>query len=99
MLESFFKKAAGLEVRKSFKRRLQHRCFPVNIAKFLKTAFSIKQLWWLLLELRYNFQISENSMTLTYLMTLSRSVPATLVSIHMRFPMNTYKVREPLGEN
>ena len=22
---------------------------------------------------------------------LSRSIPATLVSIHMRFPMNTYK--------
>ena len=22
-----------------YKKRLQHRCFPVNIAKFLKTAF------------------------------------------------------------
>ena len=28
---------------------LQHRCFPVNIAKFLKTAFSIEHLLWLLL--------------------------------------------------
>ena len=59
MLESFFKKVAYLEARKSNKRRLQHRCFHVNIAKFLKTAFSIEQLWWLLLELR----IYENSMT------------------------------------
>ena len=32
-----------------FKKRLQHRSFPVNIAKFLKTAFFIEQLRWLLL--------------------------------------------------
>ena len=31
------------------KRRTQHRCFPVNIAKFLRTAFFIKHLFWLLL--------------------------------------------------
>ena len=30
------------------KKRLQHRCFPVNIAKFLQTLFSIEHLWWLL---------------------------------------------------
>ena len=53
MLESVFKNVAGLEARKSIKRRLQHRCFPVNTAKFLRTAFSIEQIWWLLLELRY----------------------------------------------
>ena len=53
VLESLFKKVAGLKARKSIKRRLQHRCFPVNIAKFLKTAFSIEHLWWLLLELRH----------------------------------------------
>ena len=32
------------------KKRLQHRCFPANIAKFLKTTFFIKHLWWLLLK-------------------------------------------------
>ena len=26
------------------KKRLQHRCFPVNIAKFLRTASSIEHL-------------------------------------------------------
>ena len=57
MLESLCKKVAGLEARKSFKRRVQHRCFPVNIAKFLITAFSIEQLWWLLLELRHFFSL------------------------------------------
>ena len=31
------------------KKRLQHRCFPVNIAKFLRTLFFIAHLRWLLL--------------------------------------------------
>ena len=57
VLESLFKKVAGLEARKSIKERLQHRCFPVNIAKFLRTAFSIEQLWWLLLKLRHFFSL------------------------------------------
>ena len=64
VLESLLKKVAGLEARKSIKSRLQHRFFPVNIAKFLKTAFSIEQLWWLLLEI-HNFKIYEYSMTQT----------------------------------
>ena len=57
VLESLFKKVADLEAHKSIKRRLQHRCFPVNIAKFLSTAFSIAHLWWLLLELRHFFSL------------------------------------------
>ena len=32
------------------KKILQHRCFPVNIAEFLRTDFCIEQLWWLLLD-------------------------------------------------
>ena len=31
------------------KKRLQHRCFVVNIAKLFRTAFSTEHLWWLLL--------------------------------------------------
>ena len=30
-------------------KRLWHRCFPVNFAKFLRTALFIEYLWWLLL--------------------------------------------------
>ena len=55
--ECFFRKVAGLEPCKSIKRRLQYRCFPVNIPKLLKKAFSIGQIWWLLLELRYFFSL------------------------------------------
>ena len=32
-----------------FKKRLQHRCFPKNIAKILITTFFTEHLWWLLL--------------------------------------------------
>ena len=31
-------KVTGLEARKPIKRRLRHRCFLVNIAKFLRAA-------------------------------------------------------------
>ena len=31
------------------KKRLWHRRFPVNFAKFLRTPFFIEHLWWLLL--------------------------------------------------
>ena len=37
MLESLFNKVAGLQACIFIKKRFQHRCFPVNIAKFLKT--------------------------------------------------------------
>ena len=30
-----------------FKKRLRHRCFPVNFAKLLKTPFLIEQIRWL----------------------------------------------------
>ena len=38
-----------LRVCKSIKRRFQHKCFPVNIAKCLRTAFFIEHLRWLFL--------------------------------------------------
>ena len=37
MLESLFDKVAALQPSNFIKERLQHRCFPVNIAKFLTT--------------------------------------------------------------
>ena len=37
------------------KKRLQHGCFPVKIAKVLRTASFIKHLRWLLLGLKENY--------------------------------------------
>ena len=36
VLQSLFKKVAGLKACKFIKKRPQHRCFPVNIAKCLR---------------------------------------------------------------
>ena len=54
MLEPLFNKVAGLKAYNFIKKRLQHRCFPVNIAKLLRTAFFIEQLRWLLLDFLKN---------------------------------------------
>ena len=49
VLESISNKAAGLKVCNSIKKRLQHSCLPVKLAKFLKTTFSKQEFRWLLL--------------------------------------------------
>ena len=47
----FFNKVAGLRPASFLKKRLWHRCFPVNFVNFLRTPFLIEHLWWLLLHL------------------------------------------------
>ena len=44
----------GLQSCDFIEKRHQHRCFPVSIAKFLRTAFSIEYLWLLLLSFLQN---------------------------------------------
>ena len=44
----FFNKVAGSPAT-LLRKRLWHRCFPVNFAKFLRTFFFIEHLRWLLL--------------------------------------------------
>ena len=46
----FFNKVAGLKPATLLKKRLWHRCFPVNFVKFLRTPFFTEHLWWLLLD-------------------------------------------------
>ena len=45
----FLNKVAGLKPATLLKKRLWHRCFPVNFAKFLRTPFPTEHLRWLLL--------------------------------------------------
>ena len=49
ILDSLFNEAAGVQTNNFIKMWLQQRCFPVNVANFLRTAFSIEHLRWLLL--------------------------------------------------
>ena len=39
MLESLFNKVTGFQASNFIKKRLQHRCFPVKLVKFLRTPF------------------------------------------------------------
>ena len=50
------------------KKRLWHRCFPVNFAKFLKTPFFTEHLWWLLLK-HYLVLLSDNSFQAIFIQT------------------------------
>ena len=49
VMETLLNKVADLKACKFIKKWLQHRCFPKNTAKFLRTAFSTEHLQWLLL--------------------------------------------------
>ena len=40
----FFNKVVDLRPAALFKKRLWHRCFPVNFAKFLRTSFFTEHL-------------------------------------------------------
>ena len=48
-LNSLFNKVARLQTCNFIKKWSQHRYFPVNVANFLITAFSLEHLRWLLL--------------------------------------------------
>ena len=39
MLESLFNEVLGLKDCNFIKKRLKYKCFPVNIAKFIKNSF------------------------------------------------------------
>ena len=45
----FFNKVAGLRPATVLKKKLWHRCFPVNFTKFLRVPFLTERLWWVLL--------------------------------------------------
>ena len=50
-----FNKVAGLRPVTLLKKRLWHRCFPVNFVKYLRTPFFTEHLRWLLLKFYNNY--------------------------------------------
>ena len=50
--------STGLRPATLLKKRLWHRCFPVNFAKFLRTPFLTEHLQWLLLKTAFWFSVS-----------------------------------------
>ena len=51
LCQNLFSNKVAARPATSLKKRLWHRCFPVNFAKFLRTPFFIENLWWLLLQI------------------------------------------------
>ena len=58
----FFNRVAGLRPATLLRKKIWHKCFPVNFAKFSRTAFFTEHLWWLILSLVWRcmtFQIEQ----------------------------------------
>ena len=53
----FLKKVTGLRPATLLKKRLCNRCFPVNLAKFVRKPFFAGRLHWLLLKASTHLQI------------------------------------------
>ena len=91
VLESLFNKVAELKGCSFIKQRLQHRYFHVNIAKFLRTAFFIKHLRWLLLnKVKTNlkstwFNRDLNRGCLVYIFSLRFSGSKFLINLRRQF--------------
>ena len=62
------------------KKRLWHRCFPVNFAKFLRTPFFTEHLWWLLLNMISTISSSITSHQFNFFSELSFLVTAVPIS-------------------
>ena len=71
VLESLFNKVTDLKA---------CRCFPVNIAKILKTAGFIEYLWWLLLKIVEALKTQNKT----------NGTAATISTIYMRFLNNLF---------
>ena len=52
MCQISFNKVSGLKACNFIEKRLQHRCFPMKFAKFLRTPFFTEYLRWLLLSVQ-----------------------------------------------
>ena len=64
-------KVARLRSATLSKKRLSHRCFPVNFVKFLRTLPFMEHLWWLFLDLFWSFFDFFCLLSSTYVFILS----------------------------
>ena len=74
----FFNKVGGLspEACKFIKKRLWHRCFPVNFAKFLRAPFLTEHvLWLLLIKTLHTYDVNESTKF------MNKYIPIDMVNI------------------
>ena len=73
----FFNEVAGLRPATSLKKRLWHRCFPLNFAKFLRTPFLQNKSGRLLLRLLFwSFILIQMRVKFTHLFMI-KGIPTT----------------------
>ena len=83
MLESLFNKVTGLEPCNFIKKRLQHKCFPVNFCEFLRTLMFTEHVRLLLLYLpRYDTSKLELQNTLVLLPLLDKGSKHFIRKLH-----------------
>ena len=80
-----FLKSCRLKACNFFKTRLQHRCFPVKFAKFLRAPFFTEHLRWLLLE--RNCVVLWQDYESAKLRALRAHVPTCLACFRAHLPM------------
>ena len=85
LLVSHFNDMAGLHACIFIKKRLEHRCFPVNTVKYLRTTFFTEHLWWLLLSFIKRFLIwSQNVSNWNKIFELIKWILAKLCSLWLK---------------
>ena len=86
----------GLRPGTLLKKRLWHRCFPVNFAKFLKAPFIIERLWWLHSPSGVNQILKKNYIPIIFGMTpVARQIPSNrLLKISLRSNMPPIKIEK-----
>ena len=83
-LDTFHAVIVNFEACNFIKKSLQHRCFDVNIAKFLRTTFFIEHLQWLLLMFA---KLHDNvHMNILYLSLVNSNKKARLGLVHLWHP-------------
>ena len=74
----FFNKVGSLSPKtcKFIKKRLWHRCFPVNFSKFLRASFLTEQvLWLLLIKMLHTYDVNESTKF------MNKYIPIDMVNI------------------
>ena len=92
MPEPLFNKVTGLSPATLFKKRLWHRCFPVNFAKFLRTPFFTEHLWWLLLKDLSGIHFRETYPWFWFLTTLTKTQFQNTLTYQNLFRLNIFAV-------
>ena len=75
----FFNKVVGLRSATLLKKRLWHRCFPVNFAKFLRTPFFAEHIWWLLLSILLSLETGLHTVCLIYVKEFAKTMHLNLL--------------------